>query len=57
MTKEEKKKYDAMETALKIIHTWASYHWENYEKIFMSTHAKNLKDIADKCLEALGKKR
>ncbi len=55
MTKAEKKKFDAMESALRVIHIWASVHYEMYFKPIID-HRENLRTISDKCLEALGKK-
>ncbi len=55
MTKIEQKRYDRMESALRVIHTWANYFLESYDTIGQVNHREKLKAIADKCLRALGK--
>jgi len=57
MTKAEQKKFEAMESALKVIHTWASYYHEVFNAVPYATHRKNLKDIVITCLLALGRKK
>jgi hypothetical protein len=49
----EKKKFDEMESALKVIRTWASYGMDHFEEMDSEWHKINLMHIRDKCTQVL----
>ncbi len=57
MTKAEKKKYDAMASALRAIHWWAEYCRGAYDTIPHAEHGQKLKNCAETRLKALEKKK
>jgi hypothetical protein len=53
MTKKEKKKFDKMEVALKLIRTWAGFAHEHYDEVGKEWHLTclmSIRDMADKHL-------